>query len=173
MTREHEAVGARKDGLLTTGDMARLSGSTLRTVRFYEEAGILRSDCRSAGGHRLFPVCELDRLQFITDMRAAGLSLDEIRALLQLKAGARQADRAATITIEALSERISQIDQKVATLQRVRHELSEARRVLGDCEHCERPECFPDHCADCAVMTDKSNLPQAVHVLWRVPRSTR
>ena len=43
--------------------MARLTGNTLRTVRFYEEAGILRPDRRSAGGHRLFSQHELERLQ--------------------------------------------------------------------------------------------------------------
>src|SRR5690348_9179110 len=61
---------------LTTGEMARLSNSTLRTVRFYEEEGILRPARRTEGGHRLFERTELDRLMLVTDMRMAGLSLD-------------------------------------------------------------------------------------------------
>ena len=65
----------RRDGLLTTGDMARKSGSTLRTVRFYEEAGILKPTQRTEGGHRLFEASELDKLRLVSDLRSAGFSL--------------------------------------------------------------------------------------------------
>lgn len=50
MTADSVADGA----LLTTGEMARQSSNTLRTVRFYEEEGILRPVRRTDGGHRLF-----------------------------------------------------------------------------------------------------------------------
>jgi len=65
-------VEAGAEDLLSTGDMARLTGNTLRTVRFYEEAGILHPERRSTGGHRLFTHAELERLQLISDLRAAG-----------------------------------------------------------------------------------------------------
>ena len=83
-----EAERPREVPLLTTGEMARLSNSTLRTVRFYEEEGILRPARRTEGGHRLFERSELDRLMLVTDMRMAGLSLDDIKAILEVKKAA-------------------------------------------------------------------------------------
>jgi DNA-binding transcriptional MerR regulator len=68
--------------------MARQSGSTVRTVRFYEEAGLIQPVQRTDGGHRLFPERELHRLRLVSDLRAAGLSLDGIRDLLDAKLGA-------------------------------------------------------------------------------------
>src|SRR5260221_5999883 len=71
-----EASGPRRrDRWYTTGEMARLSNNTLRTVRFYEEAGILRPVGRTEGGHRLFERPELDRLLLVSDLREAGMSL--------------------------------------------------------------------------------------------------
>ena len=75
----------RKDGLLTTGDMARQSANTLRTVRFYEETGLLTPVQRTDGGHRLFEKGELRKLQLISDLRAAGFSLEEIKEMIEAK----------------------------------------------------------------------------------------
>ncbi|MBT8451830.1 MAG: MerR family transcriptional regulator, partial [Deltaproteobacteria bacterium] len=55
--------------LLTTGDMARLSQSTLRTVRFYEQEGLIEPERRSSCGHRLFSARELLKLQLALDLR--------------------------------------------------------------------------------------------------------
>src|ERR1700734_3560260 len=60
-----------ESALLTTGEMARRSNNTLRTVRFYEEEGILRPVRRTEGGHRLFDRRELERLMLVTDLRTA------------------------------------------------------------------------------------------------------
>jgi DNA-binding transcriptional MerR regulator len=82
--------------LLTTGDMARLSESTLRTVRFYEQEGLIEPERRSACGHRLFSGRELMKLQLALDLREAGLSLQNIKDLFCLNKApkaARGADR--------------------------------------------------------------------------------
>ena len=158
--------GKRADGLLTTGDMARLTGNTLRTVRFYEEAGILRPDRRSAGGHRLFSDRELDRLQFISDMRAAGLSLEEIRDLLELKENASNGRQAAETALRALDGQIHSLEEKIAVFTRLRGELEVARRLLRKCRDCDDDRSFADGCDDCEVLGDGRRLPQSMRVLW-------
>ena len=63
---KRERVRTTSDGepstpdTLTTGEMARLSKTTLRTVRFYEEAGILAPIGRTEGGHRVFERAQLE-----------------------------------------------------------------------------------------------------------------
>lgn len=168
-----EGRGKRGDGLLTTGDMARITGNTLRTVRFYEEAGILAPDRRSAGGHRLFSDRQLDRLQFITDMRATGLSLDEIRQLLDLKDDADSGREAATAAVDALDAQISTLEQKIATFTRLRDELARARGILGECRSCTNEACFPDACHACDVIAEQTTLPKSVRVLWSIDRPPR
>ncbi len=157
----------KKDGLLSTGDMARLTGNTLRTVRFYEEAGILEPERRSAGGHRLFSRRELDRLQFISDLRAAGLSLEEIRDLLQLKRASTSACAASQAVIGAIDGELARLDQRIAVLSRLRAELAGARRVLGDCQACTDTG-FPEACSACGKLAAHGELPTSLRALWSI-----
>lgn len=156
----------RADGWLTTGDMARLSNNTLRTVRFYEEAGVLRPDRRSAGGHRLFSHRQLDRLRFITDMRSAELSLDEIRALLDLKPESATGLQAADGLEEALERQVGALGDKIRQLNRLQRELRRVHKLLGSCRRCTDEDWEPYLCESCDLWESKSRLPQSMRVLW-------
>ncbi len=171
-----EEVGAaRKPALLTTGDMARLTGNTLRTVRFYEESGILTPDRRSAGGHRLFGHKQLERLQFVSDMRTSGLSLDSIRAMLALKENAPTGSAAAEQAARTLREHLGALDDKIALLKRVRDELRQVEEiVVRPCKQCTDERRFPEHCSKCDVIRAQPDLSQSMRVLWDVaPDDTR
>ncbi len=161
-----ETGARRRDGLLTTGDMARLSQNTLRTVRFYEEAGLLQPASRTDGGHRLFHADELCKLQLITDLRTAGLSIDEIRSLLQAKAQANSGRAASRQITERIDHQIKVIERQVALLTRVLAELSETRDVLNRCTDCTENELFPTRCECCRVMSQQEGAPPALSVLW-------
>lgn len=170
-----DEVGAkrdtRKDGLLTTGDMARLSDNTLRTVRFYEEAGILHPIQRTDGGHRLFAESELSKLQLVTELRAAGFSLEEIRDLLEVKLRATEGSVASRDALTRLASQIERMDQRIKVLTHLRDDLMASRAVLRDCTACNGNELYPHGCSDCSVMTDQSSLPNAVNVVWGLTRS--
>jgi DNA-binding transcriptional MerR regulator len=160
----------RKDGLLTTGDMARLSRNTLRTVRFYEESGLLSPVQRTEGGHRLFPAAELSKLLLVTDLRAAGFSLDEIREMLEVKLHSVSGGEAARDVICRIDEQLDSMTARVELLERLVSELRSTRTLLRGCVECKDNENFPHACADCTVMAKPSNLPNAVSVLWGLPR---
>ncbi|MCS6797603.1 MAG: MerR family transcriptional regulator [Myxococcota bacterium] len=152
------------DRLLTTGELARLSKSTLRTVRFYEEAGLLRPVGRSDGGHRLFERTELDRLRLILDLREAGLSLSEIRDLFGLKSGCDRPEEASRRMTAILEERIEQLQHRIARLRGLRDELVRTLGRLRECGSCE-DERFPHGCKDCEVVCH-TDVPRAVRLLW-------
>ena len=63
---------------LSSGDLARATGNTVRTIRFYEEEGLLRPAEVSEGGHRRYTEEDLERLRLIIDLRELGLALCEI-----------------------------------------------------------------------------------------------
>lgn len=158
----------RETQLLTTGEMARLSNSTLRTVRFYEEEGILRPARRTDGGHRLFERTELDRLMLVTDMRMAGLSLDDIKAILDVKKSATSGAAAAQQATRVLAARIDELKEKLAILNRLRDDLEETTKVVEPCTRCEDEKAFPTACETCTVMTSQPVLPRSVRVLWSI-----
>lgn len=167
---EDPAEGRRRDGLLTTGDMARLSGSTLRTVRFYEEAGLLEPRQRTEGGHRLFARRELDKLNFVTDLRAAGLSLDDIKILLELKGDSSCGSQAAKRLSARIDDQIESIRERLSVLERVQSSLETARAVVARCQNCTNSPLFPDRCGECEAMVDDPARESAVSVLWKLNR---
>jgi DNA-binding transcriptional MerR regulator len=158
---------ANADGtLLTTGEMARRSNNTLRTVRFYEEEGILRPVRRTEGGHRLFDRRELERLMLVTDMRAAGLSLDEIKQILEIKQRATSGSDAAKQATEILSRRIDELRDKLGVLARLQEDLTKTADVMSACIECDDGR-FPNQCDSCQVMVQPA-LPRSMRVLWSV-----
>jgi MerR family Zn(II)-responsive transcriptional regulator of zntA len=159
-------AGAGDDGaLLTTGEMARRSSNTLRTVRFYEEEGILRPVRRTEGGHRLFDQRELERLMLVTDMRAAGLSLDEIKQILEVKQNAATGSEASRMALGLLARRIEELRDKLAVLARLQDDLTQTTDIMSACMTCDGTR-FPLRCDTCSVITSQATLPRSMRVLW-------
>jgi DNA-binding transcriptional MerR regulator len=160
--------GSEKGALqrwLTTGEMARLSGTTLRTVRFYEAEGLISSRVREDGSHRKFPERELAKLRLISDLRDAGLSLQEIKDLMALKAGCPNAAAAADDMTANLCERAAELQHRIGTLQRVHAELSSFLEMLRVCRTCTHPK-FPARCGECEV-TEQPGAERANELLWK------
>ena len=186
LANDDESGPRRRDRWYTTGEMARLSSNTLRTVRFYEEAGILQPVGRTEGGHRLFARAELDRLMLVTDMREAGLSLEEIRNLLETKKHADVGPDGARMAIDALRRYMEELQRKVEVLARLHDDLAEtvdtAARSL-DCVHhgasANAPGAargpsgaqldVPSRCPICEAIAADRPLPRAMRVLWALP----
>jgi len=150
--------------LLTTGDMARLSQSTLRTVRFYEQEGLIEPARRSACGHRLFSGSELLKLQLALDLREAGLSVQNIKDLFCLKADCDCPEEASQRMSHVLTEQIDTMQQKIAKLRKLREELTAMVSVLTECQSCDEGN-FPLACENCDVLSSPQ-LPRALQVLW-------
>jgi DNA-binding transcriptional MerR regulator len=159
------AESADDGALLTTGEMARRSNNTLRTVRFYEEEGILRPVRRTDGGHRLFDRRELERLMLVTDMRAAGLSLDEIKQILEIKQNAPTGGEAARQATDILLRRIGELRDKLSVLQRLQEDLTETTDIMAACLDCNEAHA-PHRCDTCPVVASRPTLPRSLRVLW-------
>ena len=159
-----ENAGGELD-VLSTGDMARFANTTLRTVRFYEEAGILKVT-RTDGGHRIFARGELDKLRLAVDLREAGFSLHDIRALFELKGTCATATEASQRVSEALGSQMADMQRKIALLRKLRDELASTTEVLKECRTCSSGG-FPSGCSNCDVMA-RTDLPRATRVLWNL-----
>ena len=114
----------------SSGDLARATGNTVRTIRFYEEQGLLRPAVVSEGGHRRYTAEDLEKLRLIADLRELGLPLSEIRAVLDLRDGCTTAAEFAVRFERVLVGHIEQAQRRLERLRRVKRELTEALSAI-------------------------------------------
>ncbi len=80
-------MSATTEGKLRIGEVAELTGTTPRTIRYYEEIGLLPGGGREQGKHRSYTEADVERLREIVRLRSLlGLSLDELSRLLEAQA---------------------------------------------------------------------------------------
>ena len=103
-----------------------------RTVRYYEELGLLPGVRRKAGARRVYGEDELQRLRFITRLKALGLSLEEVRELNAVYA-IEGGTRALLARLDALlGQRLADLDRRIAELGALRDEISKYRDHVGE-----------------------------------------
>ncbi len=108
---------------LSSGDLARATGNTVRAIRFYEEEGLLKPAVVSEGGHRRYTEDDLERLRLISDLRELGLSLCEIRSVLEIRTGCHTASEFALRFQQVLAGHLEQAQRRLERLRRVKQEL--------------------------------------------------
>lgn len=72
-------------GMLQIGEVAELVGLSLRTIRHYDEVGVVRPSGRSAGGFRLYTDADVHRLRLVKHMKPLDFSLEEMRLLVEAR----------------------------------------------------------------------------------------
>jgi DNA-binding transcriptional MerR regulator len=128
---------ATKENLLQIGDVAERVGLSLRTVRYYEEVGVLTPPTRTSGGFRLYGDDHIAQLLTIKQMKPLDFSIEEMRELLQARAdlegstGARKR-AAARQTLERFAELAA--DRCTDLRKRLRSAESFAREIRDEAE---------------------------------------
>ncbi|MFF5523402.1 helix-turn-helix domain-containing protein [Streptomyces coeruleorubidus] len=103
-------------GLLTIGELARVTGLTVRTIRYWSDEGALPPVARSAGGYRLYDAASVARLELIRTLRELGLGLADVRRVL---AGETTVAQVAAAHVVALDARIRSLKVTRAVLSTV------------------------------------------------------
>jgi DNA-binding transcriptional MerR regulator len=102
------------------GSVAKESGVPIKTIRYYEELGLLKTSGRTEGGFRIFNPDVLTRLNFIKRAQRLGLSLAEIKDFLEIH---DRGELPCEHVKLKLSDKISQIEQQIQQLQILKLEL--------------------------------------------------
>lgn len=102
------------------GEVAERSGVSTKTLRYYEDIGIIRPPARSPSGYREFDEDVLDRLVFIRSAQALGLSLGEIRSIVALR---DDGDVPCAHVLELLRARADEIGRTIRDLRTLRRDL--------------------------------------------------
>ncbi len=156
---------AHTDDLLKIGDFAKLAGTNLRTLRYYEELGLLEPAERSAGGFRYYRPTDANRVRMIRDLQDLGLHLDRIRELLGSRCEARdRADRIERVRA-ALLEHDRLLQERIDSLREQRTRLAVALARVEMCRCCEHsPSPENNFCEPCARTGE--SLPEHLSALF-------
>lgn len=126
------------EDLRPIGQVAEATGLSLRTIRYYEEIGLVTPSGRSSGGFRLYNTEDVDRLLLIKRMKPLGYPLEEIARLLHLVdalADGTDADISPQAALEELRAYASTVDDRIVELQtKVVYALEFRERLHGEIE---------------------------------------
>ena len=139
---EHLTVGPSEEREATyrIGEVARAVGTTARTIRYYEEVGLLGGDAdRPKGGHRLYSDADITRLREVVRLRdLLGLTLEELVKVIEVEQ-ARECLRARWHRTEDERERVRILTDSIPLVQRQldlvharQRNLEEFERELGE-----------------------------------------
>ncbi len=128
------------EGTYAIGEISRLVDLSQRTIRYYEEIGLLHSVRRIENGKRVYTDNDVRRLKFINRLKVLGLSLAEMVELEKIYRKQRNNREILPKLLQILDERAAQIDERVAQLVALKKEIREYQqrlrtKVLQDATH--------------------------------------
>lgn len=123
------------NSVMSIGEAASQSGVPPKTIRYYEEIGLIGPAERLENRYRAYDDNDVQTLRFIQRARSLGFSLKEVASLLSLYRDRRRASR--DVKRLALSH-VAELDRKIAEMKAIRDTIADlAERCHGD----QRPEC--------------------------------
>ncbi|MFB9213709.1 Zn(2+)-responsive transcriptional regulator [Vibrio sinaloensis] len=133
------------------GELAKRCGVTADTLRFYEKNQLIKPAGRSDSGYRLYNEQNQAQVGFILKAKDLGLSLDEIKELLEIKLEATEHSCAEVKAIT--SAKLSLIDEKIGELSRIRNAL---KKINDAC--CGHVDDDASHCSILGALADESHV---------------
>jgi DNA-binding transcriptional MerR regulator len=118
-------------GLLNIGELASLTGVSSRTIRYYEELGILPEPERSAGGTRRYPRDYRFYIEGARALKELGFNLDEIRVIGQMALGRPTTGPERDSAAEVVRERTRALEHRIRVLERLRDLLDTREAARG------------------------------------------
>ena len=136
-----------RDDSLKIGELASMFGLTARTIRYYEELGLLRSNDRTEGIHRRYPGRNIVYLRRVRQLKAYGLSLGEIKEFFDLAEDDASGERCRALLVKKYQDRI---EAEEASIKEARRRLDELRAQVDCLRGTGRFfSCPGDECRDC------------------------
>ncbi len=138
---EEMAAGSERV-LRRIGDVAAALGVSLRTLRHYEDAGLITPTQRTVGGFRLYDEDAVERLRLVVQMKPFGFSLDEMRLFLETRARLanpllpererQELEGRLAMFSSAAAERLAQLREQLSVAESFSEQLhTEANRLTG------------------------------------------
>jgi len=155
-----------KKQVMQIGDFAQQAGVSVRAIRYYEELGLIRPESHSNGGFRLYGHENLKRIRVINFLKDLGLSLTDIRQIFLAKKPSGGDKQTVEFLLRVFDEKLSLVEARLETLNRMKTELARAIKILHSCETCDHKILLDAMCCgNCANLMPRDNVPDTFEVI--------
>ncbi len=117
--------------LISIGDLAKTLNLTTRTLRYWEEAGIIEAAPRSEGSNRFYTSDIAKRIRFIIKLKELGLTIQELQDLYTAYGEVKRTDRMIPALVQVLDRHINLVDDKMARMASLRKDIVEYRQRMS------------------------------------------
>lgn len=107
-------------------EFAQQTNLPAKTIRYYEEIGLLPPPMRLANGYRVYDEGDVARARFVAAARRLDLSLDDVQEILALR---DRREAPCRVLLDRLAEKAAEVSQRIAELQRLETELRDLHRL--------------------------------------------
>jgi MerR family transcriptional regulator, repressor of the yfmOP operon len=114
-----------KEQLTSIGEIAQKLDMSQRTIRYYEEIGLLNSIKRVEGGRRIYTDEDLRRLKLVKRLKIMGMTLSEMQELEAMWTYEKSSEKVLKRLLELLKNHLKRLDDRIADLDILRHEILE------------------------------------------------
>jgi MerR family transcriptional regulator, copper efflux regulator len=146
-----QACGPHADGggFLQVGDLAKVTGKTVRAIHLYESLGLIEPAKRSKGGYRLFSTDTQSRVRWISKLQSLGLSLSEIQGIAERRKSSGSARSASSDLLVVYSAKLREVRERLTEYQALEQELVASVDFLEACQHACVGEPHVSGCSQC------------------------
>ena len=139
------------DRRLKIGDLARITGLSIKTIRYYERRRLLEPPSHTEAGYRLYGSEEVARLQFIQRAKLLGLTLEEIREMVELAARCNEGEIVPRLE-EVLEAKLLETERKLEELSAFRENLLYYRQRAEDLKECVPTDRYCEDVSFCGCL---------------------
>ena len=143
------------------GELAKVSGKTVRALHLYEERGLLEPIERSKGGFRLYAEDALVRVRWISKLQEMGFSLTDIQKMLEQWEHSGSAPVAMLRVGDLLKTKLQETREQIARLRELETELQSSIEYLETCPSCS-PQQELTACTACELHAQDQSAPDLV-----------
>jgi DNA-binding transcriptional MerR regulator len=119
-----------KDKVISIGALANKLEMSQRTIRYYEEIGLLNSIKRIEGGRRVYTDVDLRRLKLIKRLKIMGMTLSEMQELEAMWTIEKSNEKVLKRLLELLENHLKRLDDRIADLDILRNEITEYQKRI-------------------------------------------
>ena len=119
-----------KEQLTSIGEIAKELDMSQRTIRYYEEIGLLNSIKRVEAGRRVYTDMDLRRLKLIKRLKIMGMTLSEMQELEAMWTIEKSTDKVLGRLLELMSNQLRRLDDRIADLNILRNEIVEYQKRI-------------------------------------------
>ena len=122
----------KNDDVVQIGELAESLGVTTRTIRYYEEIGLMSPPDRLEGGMRVYAKEDVRRLKFILKLKDLGITLKEMQELADIYKVYKNPDKIMPKLLTIYDKHINKIDEKISNLSSLRQDIVKYRTQIQE-----------------------------------------